>query len=274
MIRRQHRRGILPATLAILAGAGLFTGASAAEPLITGTANYAIAMTAKGTARDGGMSGDMTYALKRECDAYRIEASLDLTIAGPAGDMPMKMRSILIERETALDFDLSGDLGGMIIEKAKGTATKTDAGLAIAVTEPAAKTWNVPGPVLFPVAMVEEAIRVAEAGGTFAEHKVFDGSGNGEEVWTMSLVITPVAESADLGEEALFATGLGFEDLDRWRMKFSYFKPGAGDQMPAFATEAIVYANGFALATTYDLGPVALHLQLIDFTPEAPKPCT
>lgn len=274
MIRRLHRKGMLPGALAILAGAGLAADASAAEPLITGTANYAITMTADGASSDGGMSGDMTYALKRECDAYRIEASLDLAIAGPAGDMPMKMRSVLIERETALDFDLSGDMAGTVIEKAKGTATKTGDGLSVAITEPAAKTWTVPGPVLFPVAMVEEAIRVAEAGGTFAEHKVFDGSGNGEELWTLSLVITPVAESADLGEEALFATGLGFEDLDRWRMKFSYFKPGAGDQMPAFATEAIVYANGFALATTYDLGPVALHLQLIDFTPEAPKPCT
>jgi hypothetical protein len=263
-----------PACLAVVA-AVLACGPSpvSAEPLITGTATYALELAPGKQSVAAFISGDMTYALKRECTAYRIEAALDLKISGPTGEVPMTMRSTLVEDGKALDFDIAGDVGGNVIEKARGTATQTDGGLTVAVSSPSEKSFVVPGPVYFPVAVVEEAIAAAKAGRTFADYRVFDGSGNGEEVWALSVLIVPVPASADLGEEALFAAGLGFEDLDRWRMTFTYFKPGGTDQTPAFSTEAVVYANGFALATVYDLGPVALKLKLIDFSPVPPKPC-
>lgn len=267
---------LVPPAAAAVVAAGLACGPSpaAAEPLITGIATYALELAPGEESAAALISGDMTYALKRDCTAYRIEAALDMVLTGVGGNsVPMTMRSTLIEDGAALDFDLSGEMAGTAIEEAEGVATQTGDGLTVAVSSPAEKTFAVPGPVLFPVGMVEAAIAAAKAGRTFADFQVFDGSGHGEEVWALSVLIAPVPASEDLGEEALFASGLGFGDLDRWRMTFTYFKPGGADQTPAFSTEAIVYANGFALATVYDLGPVALKLKLIDFSPVPPKPC-
>ncbi|KAB2876592.1 MAG: DUF1849 family protein [Bauldia sp.] len=274
----QARRIVIGASrLAMLSGMLLFgAGPLSAEPLITGAATYELQLDpGNSAAAAADIFGEMTLSLERECSAYRTEAVMDIGLSTPDGKtVPMTMRSILIETGDTLDFDLSGEFGRSSIEEAKGTAKRTEAGLDVSVTAPADKAFAVAGPVLFPIAMVEAALAAAKAGRTFADYRVFDGSGHGEEVWSLSVFIAPVSPSEDLGEEALFASGLGFEALDRWRMKFSYFEPDAGgEQVPAFTTEAIVYANGFALATVYDLGGVALRVKLIDFAPLPPTAC-
>lgn len=249
----------------------------AAEPLITGSATYEIEFDAdKSTgSAAAGIFGEMILSLKHDCTAYRTDAAIDITFA-PASGKPLKMamRSTLVEDGDTLDFQIASEMGNAIAERAEGTARRSDDGISVALTAPSKKTFTVAGPVLFPIAMIEAALAAAKAGKTFVDLQVFDGSAEGEEVWSLSVIVTPVAASEDLGEEALFATGLGFEALDRWRMKFSYFKSRAGgDQMPAFSTEAIVYANGFTLASVYDLGGAAVRLKLIDFSPIPPTPC-
>lgn len=277
-LQDQARRIVIMASrLAMLSGLLLFgAGPLASDPLITGATTYELELDpGKSAAAAANIFGEMTLSLKRDCSAYRTEVAMDIGLSTPDGKtVPMTMRSTLIESGNTLDFDLSGEFGRSSIEEAKGTARRTDAGLDVSITAPADKAFAVAGPVLFPIAMIEAALAAAQAGQTFADFKVFDGSGHGEDVWSLSVLIAPVSPSEDFGEEALFASGLGFEALDRWRMKFSYFEPDTGgEQVPAFATEAIVYANGFALATVYDLGGVTLRVKLIGFAPLAPTPC-
>ena len=57
-------------------------------------------------------------------------------------------------------------------------------------------------------------------------------------------------------------------------MKLSYFPPQAGgDTAPAFATEGVVYENGFMLGATYDFGMFGMKLGLVEFKPAAAKAC-
>ena len=122
--------------------------------------------------------------------------------------------------------------------------------------------------------MLEAAIAAAKAGETFREFRTFDGTGSGEEVWTVSVLITPAGADDENEDDALFAAGLGFDDMARWRMGMSYFPPGSGgEQTPAFSTSMVVYENGFAQAAVYDLGEFAMSLTLSEFSPIAPKPC-
>ena len=276
--RDQTRGNFMTAgRLALLSGV-LLGGAlpAVAEPLITGTANYEVVFDSDASpAAAASISGEMKMSLTRNCTAYATKAAIDLVFTAPTGKaIPLTMRSSLVEDGDRLDFNISGDMGGTQVDRAEGVALLTDDGVNVSIAKPAEKTIAADGPVLFPVAMIEAAIAAAKAGETFAQYQVYDGSGGGEEVWTLSLLISPVAKDEDLGEEGLFAAGLGFGDLDRWRMKFSYFRPGTvGEQMPAFSTEAIIYANGFTMATVYDLGGAAVRLKLIDFAPAAPTPC-
>ena len=254
----------------------LVSPALSAEPFITGAATYEISLDlASGAGKLGGLTGTLIATLRHECDAYLAEGDLVADIVGPEGTtIPMTVKSKLVERGDTLDFDLTSTIASMEIDRAEGTATRTKDGLSVVLSAPEAKTLTLPGDVLFPVAMTEAAIAAAKAGKHLVEFKTFDGSGKGREVWTTSVLISPMTSADDSEEEVLFAGGLGFTDLPRWRMKFSYFQPKAGtDQMPAFATDAVVYENGFTMAAVYDFGQFAMKAKLVEVRPIPPRPC-
>lgn len=122
--------------------------------------------------------------------------------------------------------------------------------------------------------MLKAALAAAKAGETFTELRVFDGSGHGEEVWTLSIIISPEAKVKETADEAGLAAGLGLAGLRRWPMKLTYFPPStSGEQTPAFATSAVVYENGFSLGVAYDYQQFAMQLKLAEFKPIPPKPC-
>ncbi len=166
------------------------------------------------------------------------------------------------ENGSSLSFELTTSLADMEVDHAQGTATRSADGVSVALTEPTKRTFAIDRKALFPVAMIEAAIAAAKAGETFREFRTFDGTGKGEEVWTVSVLITPAGEDDENEDDALFAAGLGFEDMARWRMGLSYFPPGSGgEQTPAFSTSMVVYENGFAQAAVYDLGQFAMQPQ-------------
>ena len=259
---------------AVAVSGGLAGPSIAAEPLVTGVAVYDIGLA---PIKEGGMSsvtGTMTARLEQDCDAYVTEASLDAEIVGPDGTtLPLSVVSSHRETSDSLDFDMATRLADVVVDAARGVATRGAGGVSVAIEEPAKEIVNLDGSPLFPVAMLEASIAAAKAGETFREFRAFDGTGKGSEVWTVSVLITPAGKAAD-EDEALFAAGLGFGDMARWRMALSYFPPGAtGEQTPAFSTSMIVYENGFAQAAVYDLGEFAMSLTLTEFQPVPPKPC-
>ncbi len=269
----------MPASLRFMAlAAFLATGpAFAADPLVTGAVIYELELdrVRSGTDPLGSVSGQLVMSLSLDCKAYRSEASLDAAFDSAEGStLSLAMKSTLVEDGDTLQFELNGVLDGVTVEQSAGTARRTGDGLRVSLTRPAIGERSFDGPIFFPVAMVDAVIAAAKEGKSFAEFKAFDGSGKGEEVWSVSVIIGKVSDDADVGEEALFAAGLGYEKLKRWRMTFSYFPPVAGaDQAPAFSTDGIVYENGFTLAAVYDLGAIALRLRLVEFKPLPPKPC-
>ncbi|HET7714884.1 MAG TPA: DUF1849 family protein [Bauldia sp.] len=260
--------------VAFLAGL-LFSGPAVAEDLVTGLAVYEVGLDPSKGEGVASISGTMSARLLRECDTYVTEAELEADLTGLDGaTLPLIVVSSHAETAKSLSFELTTTLGGMQVDHAAGTATRNDQGISVTLKEPTEREFTLEGDALFPVAMLEAAIAAAKAGETFREFSTFDGTGRGEEVWTVSVLITPVDEDDQDEEDALFAAGLGFEDMARWRMALSYFPPGAnGEQTPAFSTSMVVYENGFAQAAVYDLGEVAMQLKLIEFSPIPPKPC-
>lgn len=263
-------------SFAVLAAAGALAGPAAAQaPLVTGLAIYEVGLDPSKSAGLGAITGTMTAKLERDCDTWITEAELDADIAGADG-MSLPLRVVSSHRETgeSLTFDVTTTLAATVVERASGAATLTGDGVSVALKEPETRDLTLPGKVLFPVAMLEAAIAAAKAGETFREFRTFDGSDGGEEAWTVSVLITPAGDDDENEDDALFAAGLGFEDMARWRMGMSYFPPGSGgEQTPVFSTSMVVYENGFAQAAVYDLGEIAMSLTLSEFSPIPPKPC-
>lgn len=262
-------------SIAVLAAGCALAPCFAQEPLVTGLAIYEVGLDPSKGAGLAAISGTMTARLERECDTWITEGELVADIAGADG-MSLPLHVVSTHRETGskLTFDITTSLADMEVDRAKGSATHDENGLSVALEEPEKTELILPGDTLFPVAMLEAAIAAAKAGETFREFRAFDGTGKGEEVWTVSVLITPAGEDDGSEEDAMFAAGLGFEDLQRWRMALSYFPPGSGgEQTPAFSTSMVVYENGFAQAAVYDLGEFAMSLKLTEFRPVAPRPC-
>lgn len=267
---------MIRSSFAVLAAGCVFAvPAHAQAPLVTGLAVYEVGLDPSKSAGLGAITGTMTASIERDCETWITEAELDAEIAGADG-MSLPLRVVSSHRETgeSLTFDVTTSLADMEVDRASGAATRDGDGIAVALDEPEARELTLPGNVLFPVAMLEAAIAAARSGETFREFRTFDGTGNGEEVWTVSALITPVRAGDQNEEDALFAAGLGFEDMARWRMGMSYFPPASGgEQTPAFSTSMVVYENGFAQAAVYDLGDFAMSLTLSEFSPIPPKPC-
>ncbi len=249
--------------------------AAAQAPLVTGLAVYEVGLDPSKSDGLGAIAGTMTATLERDCDTWITEAELDAEIAGPDG-MSLPLRVVSSHRETSesLTFDVTTTLADTVVERASGAATLAADSVSVALTEPEKRDLILPGKVLFPVAMLEAAIAAAKAGETFREFRTYDGSDGGEEAWTVSALITSVRAGSENEDDALFAAGLGFEDMARWRMGLSYFAPrSGGEQTPAFSTSMVVYENGFAQAAVYDLGDLAMSLTLSEFSPIPPRPC-
>ncbi|MCB1502358.1 MAG: DUF1849 family protein [Bauldia sp.] len=256
-----------PIALVMLAG-----DAAAGQQWMTGLAIYDVSLDPDKASGLAAITGTMTVSLERECAAYLTAAELDARLTGGEGvALPLYVSSRHVETEDRLEFDITSSLAGIDIDRAKGVATRQGNGIDVALEEPGKRTAHIDGDALFPLALIAAAIDAAEAGETFREFRTFDGTGKGEEVWTVSALITPAGDTPEDGE---FAAGLGLADMPHWRMGLAYFPPGrGGEQTPAFSTNMIVYQNGFAQAAVYDLGEFALRLTLAEFRPLPEKPC-
>lgn len=268
--RMKHLSRLLLALVVIGVSGGR---ALAADPLITGVAIYAITLDPGKPGQLADVSGTMEASLTFDCDAYTTDVVLSAKMVPPSGpELPMDLRSTTVERGDTFSFDIKGTLGAAEFGSAEGQATRSGDKLTVKLTAPAEATHEHVGRVLFPVELTVAAIDAALKGERFFETGVFDGSGKGDEIWNASVLIADAAKALD-EEEALFAAGLGLEDLRRWKMTFSYFPPKRGDETPAFSAGLVVYENGFAQAATYDFGLFAMKMTLTEFKPIPPKPC-
>jgi hypothetical protein len=127
----------------------------------------------------------------------------------------------------------------------------------VLLDKPTSETLAFSGEVLFPTEALARLIAEAEAGKDFASFDVFDGSPDGQTVFSTSTVIAGGASpSADLGDEAP-VNAAGLAGLRHWTITMSYYeKKGRTDGAPFFEMRAILYENGVrrSLHLSYDSG--------------------
>lgn len=265
--------------VALLTGfvAGVSQAGAAAMPLATGVAVYEVSIKDSSAATGFvDIRGTLTNSLFQTCEAYRVETEMAVELLSFDGDaLPMNLKSVNIEEGDRLTFDVLGEMASIPIDRAEGVATRTEEGLSVEMTEPRAETLALEGDILFPVALTNALIAAAKEGEKLAHFRVYDGSGSGREVLFISVVIGTAEDAGDdPDDEALLAGGLGFGDIARWPMTFSYFPSETKKTMtPTGSAQSIVYENGFTLAAIYDFGPLSMRLKLVEFRPVAPEPC-
>lgn len=209
------------------------------------------------------------------CAGYSDTERLMMRSLGDDGQTRVTdVRSQQVEKNGQLTFSDQTQTEAGPPEGTKGEAFRNGSGLHVRLEEPNGKLVTFDGAVALPTEQLHRIINAAEAGERFLSFDVFDGSPDGQTVFSTATVIGPVStEVSDVGPETSVAAA-GFAGLRHWPVTVSYYEKLKGvDNAPEFETRFILYENGVrrSLTLSYASGlTLAGTLTHLEVLPEAP----
>jgi hypothetical protein len=176
-----------------------------------------------------------------------------------------------------LRFHSQNYLDERLRDSVDGQAVREDSGVAVRLTKPAEKKFDLKSDLVFPTEHVKRIIAAARADKTLLELAVYDGSDNGERVYdTLTVIGRPIAPNQNRPDDATGGKP-AFSALTRWPVTISYFdraaKENAGEQTPVYAVGAELYENGVSRALTLDYGDFVLRGEMTSVELKDVKPC-
>ena len=132
-----------------------------------------------------------------------------------------------------------------LAEESHGSASRKDANIAVALSKPSDKKFNLAGGVVFPTEQMEKILDSARKGEQFVSLDLYDGSEDGQTVFATAGVIGPSSSSADdIGEETVVKSA-GIAALRHWPVTISYFEQkDTADKAPFYVMHFVMYENG------------------------------
>jgi hypothetical protein len=165
-------------------------------------------------------------------------------------------------------------------ETVDGQAERDNGGVAVQLTRPDGKSFDLKTDLVFPTEHVRRIIAAARDGKTLLELAVYDGSDNGEKIYDTLTVIGRALAPDDHRPEDATASQQAFRSLKRWPVTISYFdraskdsKEKSGEQTPVYAITFELYENGVSRALMLDYGDFVLSGELTSFEMKDVKPC-
>jgi len=186
------------------------------------------------------------------------------------------LRATTWEEGTAKRFKFSSEnlLDDKTVDKVDGEAERDSDHVGVKLAQPKDKTFDLDRAMVFPTEQIRLIIEAARAGKTILALSVYDGSANGEKVFTtMTVIGREIAPDVKVDDAAAGQPALA--GLRRWPVTISYFdrvetKPG--EQTPVYTISFELYENGIsrALELYYDDFVLAGTMSRLDIK-EAPE---
>jgi hypothetical protein len=218
--------------------------------------------------------GRILYA----CDGYSLQFRQVSELDNGEGKVTLSdLRSTSWEDGEAKKFIFKSEnyLNETLIDAVDGQADRQPSGVAVSLTKPADKKFDLEAAIAFPTDHMRRIIEATREGKTILELPVYDGSDKGEKVYnTLTVIgheIAPnerVPTDAAAGKEALAG-------LKRWPVTVSYFDKAAktGDQAPVYSIKFELYENGISRALLLDYNDFAIRGELTSIEIRDTKPC-
>jgi hypothetical protein len=212
------------------------------------------------------------------CEGYALQFRQVSELDNGEGKVTLSdLRSTTWEDGTAKKFVFKSQnyLNETLVDTVDGQAERRPDQVAVALTKPAAKTFDLERGVVFPTEHMRRVIAAAREGTSILELPVYDGSEKGDKVYnTLTVIgheIAPnerVPADAAAGKEAL-------SGLKRWPVTVSYFERDAAssDQVPVYAIKFELYENGISRALVLDYNDFAISGELTSLEIKDSKPC-
>jgi len=157
------------------------------------------------------------------------------------------------------------------VDTVEGNAERDANHVEVKLDKPTDKSFDLERAMVFPTEQMRLIIEAARAGKTILQLPVYDGSDNGEKVYsTMTVIGHAIGPDVKVTDAAAGQAALA--GLTRWPVTISYFDRNdkqRGEQTPVYAISFELYENGIsrALELDYDDFVVAGTMSRLDIKP-------
>jgi hypothetical protein len=254
-----------------LAGTACLTACPAlALTLVPHRAVYDLALD-KATDVSGitGLQGRMVYEFNGSpCEGYTVNFRFVTRIQ--TGDA-----SRLTDQQTTTFEDAAGKEFSFVTKsftdqtldkELKGVALREPDGLKVEIDKPAKSSIELKR-TQFPTQHLEELIAKANAGQTFYETNLFDGSENADKVMTTTVVVGKPAQAGSTDPEAGALKTLAKDKF--WPVEIAYFDEAAqdgGEELPSYRISFKLHENGLTRDLLMDYGEFSMTGKLVNLS--------
>ena len=255
-----------------LAVTGFHVDASAAQTLAPHRAVYDVAMK-EASDRSGitSTAGRIVYEFRGSpCDGYTTNYRFVSRIRSASGDRLTDQQTTTFEDGTGETFRFvtKSFVDERLDHELSGSAVHRDDATIITLKKPEEAEFTL-GPALFPTAHILDLLQRANAGETFYETGIYDGTDDGDRVMTTTVVLGPPATGSEGdGKNAGPLKGDSFRNVS-----IAYFDPesqAGGETLPEYQIAFKLYDNGVTRDLVMDYGDLVLTgaLTRLDLLPQ------
>jgi hypothetical protein len=159
-----------------------------------------------------------------------------------------------------------------------GVAERSGDHITVKLKQPEAKTFTLDGATVFPTEQIQRIIGAAREGKSLLELTVYDGSDNGEKVYsTLTVIGQPIPGDRSIAAPDPSTTNGQMKAMTRWPVTVSYYDRDArakdGEQTPVYAMSFELFENGVSRALVLDYNDFVISGAMGKFDVKDSKPC-
>lgn len=195
------------------------------------------------------------------CDGYALQFRQVSELDSGEGKAALSdLRSTTWEDGAAKKFRFNSEnmLNDRTADKVDGHAERSGEAVAVSLSKPKGKTFDVPPGAVFPTEHMRRIIIAAREGKSILEFPVYDGSETGEKLYnTLTVIGRAIAPGVKPPQDAA-AKFPELAKLARWPVTISYFDrqddkaDRSGEQTPVYSISFELYENGISRALILD----------------------
>ena len=260
----------------VLAGIAVSSAsAGAAAPLISHRAVYDLSLD-KASDKTGitGLTGRMVYEFNGSpCEGYTVNFRFVTRIDTDGNSRLTDQQTTTFEDGGGKNFSfVTKSFTDQALEKElKGMAIAEPNGLKVEIDKPEKNSLDL-RKTQFPTQHLVELIDKANHGQTFYETNLFDGSENGDQVMTTTVVVGKKSDAKDNDPEAGALDKLAGEKY--WPVEIAYFddRKGGGEEVPEYRIAFKLHENGITRDLVMDYGDFSMTGKLVNLSVFNPQP--
>lgn len=216
------------------------------------------------------------------CDGYELQFRQVSELDSGEGKAALSdLRSTTWEDGEAKNFRFNSEnlLNDKQTDAVDGSAERNASAVAVNLSKPKEKKFNVPVGAVFPTEHMRRIIEAAREGKSILEFPAYDGSESGEKLYnTLTVIGRPIAP----GQKPVNDAGAkvpALAALTRWPVTISYFEHKGeaalhtGEQTPVYAITFELYENGISRALILDYNDFTITGEMTSLEMKKEKAC-